>query len=86
MKFLFALFLCLSTIYGDLQPERSNPMQLAADDSLYKVLTLRNWLSSLNSQTVKLAADDYAFIHFSRIDQLPASSASIGPMFPTTSS
>jgi peptide deformylase len=70
MKILFSILFAIARIYGDFQPEESHPMQAAATESLYKVLSYRNWLTSQSSQTIKLAADDFAFIHFSKIDQL----------------
>lgn len=37
---------------------------------LYKILSLRNWQATQNTNNVQLSAEDEAFIHFSTEDQL----------------
>ncbi len=45
-------------------------MEEPAPKYLYKILSMRNWLATQSRKTVILSAEDDAFIHFSKEEQL----------------
>jgi uncharacterized protein (DUF952 family) len=52
------------------QPKQEVVQQEKTPPYLYKVLSLENWKQSQAAKSLALSADDQAFIHFSREDQL----------------
>lgn len=61
-KYLFIFLFCL-TLQLQSSEDKMPPY-------LYKVLSMENWQTSKEQESIQLPSDDAAFIHFSREDQL----------------
>lgn len=66
LHLLFTAIACFAVS----QPQQEVVQQETTPQYLYKVLSLENWKQSQSAKSLVLSADDQAFIHFSREDQL----------------
>lgn len=66
LHLLFTAIACFAVA----QPQQEIVQQEITPEYLYKVLSVENWKQSQSAKTLALSADDQAFIHFSREDQL----------------
>lgn len=64
------LLLTTTACFAVLQPPQEVVQQETTPQYLYKVLSVENWKQSQSTKSLTLSADDQAFIHFSREDQL----------------
>ena len=72
INILIALCFCALpfSLMGTELSLRKEAMESETPQYLYKILSMRNWQATQARKTVMLSADDDAFIHFSREDQL----------------
>lgn len=71
-KCFIAAWLVLSSLLASANETTTKEVVMESDTPqyLYKILSLRHWQASQNHPVLVLSADDHAFIHFSKEDQL----------------